>query len=330
VAVSNAVSEGQRSAEQYLPNMRSKMDADARCFASLLKHAKLARSTLRFGNFVLHGSAGVEDAIQYNRRADVEDLLGDVHEYSFPFGANGSIQVSLQLYLNVLKHYRLFAYTRVDKQQGMTFSVNLTTKKESANAIFLEQALRFSERHPGDINVAAAVRRQKQLLLSDILRRCGMEVDDDFRLLLGVFNPVTGAMLNTTPEDFLNNFLCAALLKGHFQGNKGYELDMLPSARLGYDLFAPAETAKVDMIKRKRDLRLRRTIPLAIRCKVLTRDKSSCRRCGRVAGSGLVLHVDHMTPVSRGGDNSLKNLWTLCGDCNLGKGNRFVDGLNIR
>lgn len=303
--------------------MATNQDRDAKQFASALRATVLDRATLHFGNFTLTGRPGVDERIQYNQSDHVENLLGNTHQYTFPFGNGRMVQVSLQLYLNVSNYYRLFAYTRVGDKQGMTFSVNLTTKKESARAIFLEQAIKFAERYDGAAD-GEAIRRQKQLLLADILRRCGMDVDDDNRLVLGVFDPVPGKLLNTTPEKFLNDFLVAALLKGHFQGNKGYELDLLPSLQRNYDLFAPAK-AKVSALRRKRDEKKREPIPLAIRYKVLARDGSTCRRCGRNPNDGTILHVDHMTPVSKGGTNALENLWTLCVDCNLGKGNRVID-----
>ena len=41
-----------------------------------------------------------------------------------------------------------------------------------------------------------------------------------------------------------------------------------------------------------------------------------CRMCGRQDE----LHVDHITPTSRGGDERTSNLQLLCQSCNLGKG----------
>ena len=38
-------------------------------------------------------------------------------------------------------------------------------------------------------------------------------------------------------------------------------------------------------------------------------------------GLGVKLHVDHIIPWSKGGETSIDNLQTLCGDCNIGKGN---------
>jgi len=292
-------------------------------FAQLLHDTNIPRNTLRFGHFRIRGRGCVADNINRSNRDG--DLLRERHEYTFPFGSTGHVQISLQLYLNVLDHYRLFAYTRAGETQGMTFSVNLTTQKEAPTIIFLEQSISFKERYPDAPDGGAQRRRQKQILLCDILRRLGMDVDDNCRLVLGVFDPEKQTLLDASGEDFLNNFIVTALLKGHFQGNKGYELDIVPSMRGDYDLFAPAVlNPKWKSLHKPRSVG-RTPIPLATRYKVLARDRSVCRRCGRSAGNGLVLHVDHMNPVSRGGDNSLQNLWTLCDECNLGKGNRVID-----
>jgi hypothetical protein len=67
-----------------------------------------------------------------------------------------------------------------------------------------------------------------------------------------------------------------------------------------------------------------RSISLALRYKVLVRDKFRCVICGASpAKDGTVeLHVDHIFPWSRGGQNTEENLRTLCFKCNLGKGDK--------
>jgi 5-methylcytosine-specific restriction endonuclease McrA len=59
-----------------------------------------------------------------------------------------------------------------------------------------------------------------------------------------------------------------------------------------------------------------------LRAQVLIRDCSTCCICGRNPKThpGLVLHVDHIRPFSKGGKTVLDNLQTTCEDCNLGKG----------
>lgn len=55
------------------------------------------------------------------------------------------------------------------------------------------------------------------------------------------------------------------------------------------------------------------------RYRILHRDQSRCRRCGRTPEDGVKLVVDHIIPRDWGGPNDDENLWTLCQDCNLGK-----------
>lgn len=68
--------------------------------------------------------------------------------------------------------------------------------------------------------------------------------------------------------------------------------------------------------------RTRSAVSSAMRYAVFQRDNHRCVNCGRSAHSGLVLHVDHIVPVSMGGLNGIENLQTLCEECNAGKSNR--------
>ena len=67
-----------------------------------------------------------------------------------------------------------------------------------------------------------------------------------------------------------------------------------------------------------------RSIPLKTRLDVLARDNFRCLLCGRspAIDVGVVLHLDHMKPFSKGGTHNLGKLRTLCADYNLGKSNR--------
>lgn len=71
------------------------------------------------------------------------------------------------------------------------------------------------------------------------------------------------------------------------------------------------------MGKNKNDVK-RQPISNKLRFEVFKRDLFRCHYCGRSAPE-VVLHVDHITPVSKGGTNEFTNLVTSCQDCNLGK-----------
>lgn len=72
----------------------------------------------------------------------------------------------------------------------------------------------------------------------------------------------------------------------------------------------------------------RKPLSKKIRYEVFKRDKFTCQYCGRKAPD-VVLHVDHIKPVAKGGKNDIMNLITSCSDCNLGKGAREISDDSI-
>lgn len=63
-----------------------------------------------------------------------------------------------------------------------------------------------------------------------------------------------------------------------------------------------------------------------IRFEVFKRDSFTCQYCGKKSPT-VVLNVDHIEPVSKGGSNDLFNLITSCFECNNGKRDkRLNDG----
>jgi hypothetical protein len=68
----------------------------------------------------------------------------------------------------------------------------------------------------------------------------------------------------------------------------------------------------------------RKQITKKIRFEVFKRDSFKCQYCGATAPE-VILHVDHIKPVSKGGLNELTNLITSCAPCNLGKRDRKLD-----
>ena len=58
-----------------------------------------------------------------------------------------------------------------------------------------------------------------------------------------------------------------------------------------------------------------------IRKTIFDRDGLKCKKCGATDN----LHLDHIKPVSKGGDDSLDNLQVLCCSCNSSKGNTMPD-----
>ena len=62
----------------------------------------------------------------------------------------------------------------------------------------------------------------------------------------------------------------------------------------------------------------RKNLAKSVRFEVFKRDSFKCQYCGKSAPD-VVLEVDHIIPVSKGGDNDISNLITACFDCNRGK-----------
>ena len=65
----------------------------------------------------------------------------------------------------------------------------------------------------------------------------------------------------------------------------------------------------------------RKSLSKKVRFEVFKRDNFTCQYCGSKAPQ-VVLEVDHIEPVSKGGTNDILNLVTSCFDCNRGKSDR--------
>jgi hypothetical protein len=63
-------------------------------------------------------------------------------------------------------------------------------------------------------------------------------------------------------------------------------------------------------------------IKLNLRYRILKRDAFRCQLCGVCSNDGahIRLEVDHKIARSNGGTDDPQNLWTLCFECNHGKG----------
>jgi len=68
----------------------------------------------------------------------------------------------------------------------------------------------------------------------------------------------------------------------------------------------------------------RKSISKKVRFEVFKRDKFICQYCGRHSPN-IILEIDHVEPVSKGGSNDILNLITSCKECNRGKTNIQLD-----
>jgi len=67
----------------------------------------------------------------------------------------------------------------------------------------------------------------------------------------------------------------------------------------------------------------RKAISKKVRFEVFKRDNFKCQYCGKCAPE-VVLNVDHIHPVSQGGEDDMMNYITACFDCNSGKSDRLL------
>ena len=68
----------------------------------------------------------------------------------------------------------------------------------------------------------------------------------------------------------------------------------------------------------------RTTLPKTVRFEIFKRDKFTCQYCGKSAPD-VILEIDHIIPVAKGGTNEIMNLVTACRDCNRGKRDKTLD-----
>jgi len=67
----------------------------------------------------------------------------------------------------------------------------------------------------------------------------------------------------------------------------------------------------------------RKALSRKVRFEVFKRDSFTCQYCGRSAPA-VILQIDHMKPVSKGGTDELMNLISSCDKCNQGKSDRLL------
>lgn len=73
---------------------------------------------------------------------------------------------------------------------------------------------------------------------------------------------------------------------------------------------------------------MRKPITKKLRFEIFKRDNFTCQYCGRKAPD-VILNVDHINPVKRGGKNDILNLITSCFECNSGKKARLLTDKSV-
>ena len=86
-----------------------------------------------------------------------------------------------------------------------------------------------------------------------------------------------------------------------------------------------------DIIKFRKSIAGQRMLMTSsLREKIKKRDKYQCKHCGASIAQepNLLLEIDHILPLSKGGITSEDNLQTLCWRCNRKKGNKILSDEN--
>jgi len=127
------------------------------------------------------------------------------------------------------------------------------------------------------------------------------------------------------PDARKAHLICLLLLSARMDNvlpNNPLKLEQLIGATDSVDLSAFADfVAFAQAEKPNHEAHLaKRQIPDSVRANVLLRDGARCRRCR----TAVNLEVDHMIPVSKGGETEEANLQTLCRRCNRRKWKKLV------
>ena len=106
-------------------------------------------------------------------------------------------------------------------------------------------------------------------------------------------------------------------------GKSGTQYDV----RLDTDMLERFISYLADLVKFKNSAAgQRRLMTQKLRRYIIERDQNTCQKCGNSTAQepNLLLEVDHIIPVSKGGLTSEDNLQTLCWKCNRSKGAKVV------
>jgi len=144
----------------------------------------------------------------------------------------------------------------------------------------------------------------------------------EIRLPYDLLNDVRFRQLSDARKAHLLCLLLLAARMGNLLPNRPAKLGALIGATEPIDLSEFDDFIRFSELEGEQaaDRIERRPLSDRVRALVLVRDGGRCRRCG----SARNLEVDHIVPLSRGGDSDDCNLQTLCRRCNRRKWKKLV------
>src|SRR5580704_3555818 len=126
------------------------------------------------------------------------------------------------------------------------------------------------------------------------------------------------------PDARKAHLICLLLLSARMNNllpNSSARLERLIGATDPLDLSAFADFIDFAAVEQRwQDRVADRRVPDSMRAAVLVRDGGRCRKCRRA----IKLEMDHIVPVSKGGETEESNLQTLCRRCNRAKARKLV------
>lgn len=144
----------------------------------------------------------------------------------------------------------------------------------------------------------------------------------------GVFNEITGRLSEPSLQEALRliyyeGYKVRSAIKkcGYTKSERTYQRKIAEASNGRYRLcdFRTSYLMNNPVVLLRRLDRKSRPLPAKLRWHILCRDNFRCVACGADSQESK-LQVDHIVPVSLGGQTIESNLQTLCAMCNMGKG----------
>lgn len=157
-----------------------------------------------------------------------------------------------------------------------------------------------------------------KLLPNNIRDEKTFKIKDTFEWLLNIYNRYVYKIYKLKP--FRYTRVLVKLSYTSPQGKKSYEKKDTYSYEAVKKHYDHVKKMLETRNTRQNLIRIERAkVTVKLRDEVMKRDNFKCQRCGTTKDDGVLLHVDHIKPISKGGKTELSNLQVLCDRCNLGK-----------
>lgn len=129
---------------------------------------------------------------------------------------------------------------------------------------------------------------------------------------------------------YVDEEMCGSAIAKSLGVDIGTSLAWLREAGVTIRSLSETQSLRAKHNPRKRSSDRAYYIPARVRYLILARDNFRCCACGRSPKvHGVVLHIDHVIPRSKGGLHHEDNLEALCDDCNQGKSDIVLPSYHV-